>query len=65
MKKIIITIDGESHILVGNTKGLCGECSLYDLCWDKGKELCCSISESLDADLYPDCVFKKLEDVKN
>lgn len=65
MKKIIITIDGESHILVGNTKEDCGKCSLYDLCVYEGKDICGSISESLDADLYPDCVFKKLEDVKN
>lgn len=60
MKKIIISIDGESHILVGDTKEGCGECSLHDFCFDVNQDLCGLIS-----DLYPDCIFKKLEEIKN
>lgn len=65
MKKIIISIDGESHILVGDAKEGCGECSLHNLCFDGKQDLCGLISESLDPDLYPDCIFKKLEEIKN
>lgn len=41
MKKVIITIDDVSHILVPDSPGsTCQECSLRNPCWDQNNCLC-------------------------
>lgn len=45
MKKVIITIDDVSHILVPNSGSSCCACSLRERCWDVDETICYFFSD--------------------